>query len=231
MNKQNHSGMLVLGISLILTCSACKNPVTVYQGERDLCFNNGWLFVLDSTLSGAEYPAYADAAWSRVDLPHDWSVMPLKGGNKEDQIGPFSKKSPGASATGNVLGGTGWYRKHFALGKGDEEKSVVLRFDGSYMETTVWVNGKPAGEHTYGYTPFWFDITKLLNPAGSENTVTVKVVNPGRNSRWYSGSGIFRNVTLTVTDPVHVGVWGAHVSTIDISAEKSGSVSRDNHQK
>ncbi len=81
------------------------------------------------------------------------------------------------------------------------------------MESTVWVNGKKAGYHSYGYTPFWFDITSLLNPAGKENVIAVKVENTGRNSRWYSGSGIYRNVKLTLAEPVHVAVWGVFASS------------------
>ncbi len=213
--------LLVVSTLLALCGSACKNPVPVYHGERELSFNTGWLFLRDSTVTGAEQAVFDDAAWTRVDLPHDWSVAPLPGGNNDEQTGPFSKKSPGASATGNTLGGTGWYRNHFRLDKTDEGKNVVVRFDGSYMETSVWVNGKPAGEHTYGYTPFYFDITSLLNKAGTTNTIAVKVVNPGKNSRWYSGSGLYRNVTLTVTDPVHVAVWGVHVNSGRITADQA----------
>ena len=84
------------------------------------------------------------------------------------------------------------------------------------METEVWVNGKKAGIHKNGYTPFWFDITSLLNEAGKPNVIAVKVDNTGRNSRWYSGSGIYRNVHLTLTQPIHVAVWGVKITTPDI---------------
>ena len=124
-------------------------------------------------------------------------LYPENQGN--DQIGPFSIKSPGATSTGYVIGGTAWYRKHFKLDKADAGKTIMLRFDGVYMETEVWVNGKMAGNHVYGYTPFYFDITSLLNEPGADNVIAVRVSNTGRNSRWYSGSGIYRNVTLTVT--------------------------------
>jgi len=81
------------------------------------------------------------------------------------------------------MGGTGWYRKHFTLDKSDAGKTAILRFDGVYMEAEVWVNGKLAGNHVYGYTPFWFDITSLLNEPGKDNVIAVKVSNTGRNSR------------------------------------------------
>jgi len=201
---------LILPVSLYLL-TGCQSSSRFNPADRDRSFNAGWKFVLDSTASGAELTDFDDSKWQNIDLPHDWSILDNKG---PDMIGPFSKKSPGATSTGYVLGGTGWYRKHFTLGKKDQGKTAILSFDGVYMESEVWVNGKPAGIHTYGYTPFWFDITSLLNPAGKENVVAVKVNNPGRNSRWYSGSGIYRNVKLILTHPVHVAVWGAQVSPL-----------------
>ncbi len=181
--------------------------------ERDRLFNNGWRFIRDS-LSGAEQPEFDDSKWMRVDLPHDYSIMNLPGPEGPDQVGPFSKRSPGnGNSTGHVIGGTGWYRKNFTLGKTDGGETVILNFDGVYMESEVWVNGKRAGDHKNGYTPFWFDITSLLNPTGKPNIVAVRVNNTGRNSRWYSGSGIYRDVYLTVTKPVHVSEWGVYITT------------------
>lgn len=181
--------------------------------SRDRIFNSGWKFVRDF-LQGAERPGYDDSGWMTVDLPHDYSMMDLPGGDGPDQIGPFSRKSPGnGNSTGHVIGGTGWYRKSFIMDKKDAGKTVILNFDGVYMESKVWVNGKEAGIHKNGYTPFWFDITSFLNPAGKSNVIAVKVDNPGRNSRWYSGSGIYRDVHLVVTQPVHVVPWGVKITT------------------
>ncbi len=188
----------------------CNDSGSFDASSRDRSFSADWKFALDSLSPGLELPAYDDSKWHKTDLPHDWSIMHVK---DTGHIGPFSRKSPGATSTGYVLGGTGWYRKHFTLSKKDQGKTAILSFDGVYMESTVWVNGKKAGNHTYGYTPFWFDITSLLNPAGKENVIAVKVENTGRNSRWYSGSGIYRNVKLIMTDPVHVAMWGAFVTT------------------
>ncbi len=185
----------------------------VKLSERDRLFNRGWKFIRNS-LSGAEKPGFDDSEWLTVDLPHDYSIMNLPGKEGPDQIGPFSTKSPGnGNSTGHVIGGTGWYRKSFVLDKTDEGKTVILNFDGVYMEMEVWVNGKKAGVHKNGYTPFWFDITSLLNNAGKQNVIAVKVDNNGRNSRWYSGSGIYRNVHLTFVKPVHVSEWGVYIST------------------
>ncbi len=206
------AGLLMAVSFLSPVCSANTGMNPSY---RDRLFNTGWKFIRD-TISGAEQPGFDDSKWMVVDLPHDYSIMPV-GKNGPDQIGPFSKKSPGnGNSTGQVMGGTGWYRKTFVLDKADEGKTAVLNFDGVYMETEVWVNDKKAGIHKNGYTPFWFDITSLLNAAGKPNVIAVKVDNIGRNSRWYSGSGIYRNVHLTLTQPVHVTVWGVYITTPEI---------------
>jgi beta-galactosidase len=200
--------IMLLSVSLF---NGCNQPLLIDGKDRDRIFNAEWKFIADS-LTGAEQPAFVDSGWLSVDLPHDWSISRIGG------TSPFSMNSPGNTATGYVSGGTGWYRKHLTLDKKDQGKTAVLRFDGVYMEADVWVNGRKAGSHTYGYTPFWFDITPLLNAAGNDNVIAVKVSNTGRNSRWYSGSGIYRNVHLTLTQPVHVAVWGAHISTSQVSA-------------
>lgn len=136
------------------------------------------------------------------------------------RIGPFS---PGESAsghfTGNTVGGIGWYRKHFTLD--ETNKQVAVRFDGVYMNPEIWINGHWLGEHPDGYTSFEFDLTPHLNPPGQENVLAVRVRNEGRNSRWYSGSGIYRHVWLTVRAPVHVPTWGLFVTTPEVTKEKA----------
>jgi beta-galactosidase len=206
---------LFISVSLFISGYSGNKPDN--KPDRDRLFNSGWKFIRDS-VPGAEQPRFDDSKWISVDLPHDYSIMDLPGEDSPTQVGPFSRKSPGnGNSTGHVIGGTGWYRKSFALDKADKDKTVVLNFDGVYMETSVWVNGKKAGIHKNGYTPFWFDITSLLNGEGKQNVIAVKVDNPGRNSRWYSGSGIYRNVHLTLTQPVHIGVWGVKLTTPDIN--------------
>ncbi len=200
--------------------------VQVGDGERgpihrEFLFNAGWRFLRDS-VAGAAQPTFDDSQWMEVDLPHDYSIMDLPGDDTPDQIGPFSRNSPGnGNATGHVLGGTGWYRKSFVLDGTDEGKTAILKFDGVYMESEVWVNGRLAGENRNGYTPFWFDITPLLNTPGEPNVVAVRVDNQGRNSRWYSGSGIYRNVHLLLVNPVHVGVWGARITTPTVNVNRA----------
>ena len=222
--KKLNTGNLMLLILLVfaaLSMGRCRSGNFTAE-QRDRIFNENWKFIRDSLPVSADQstpdkPEFIDSAWITLDLPHDWSIATLPGNESDDQIGPFSKQSPGITSTGYVMGGTAWYRKHFKTDKADAGKNVTLRFDGVYMETEVWVNGKVAGNHVYGYTPFYFDITSLLNEPGADNVIAVRVSNTGRNSRWYSGSGIFRNVFLTVTDPVHIPVWGVQVTASEIS--------------
>jgi beta-galactosidase len=120
-----------------------------------------------------------------------------------------------------VVGGTAWYRKHFTLEKADKGKIVKILFDGIYMNADVWLNGHRLGNHPYGYTAFAYDLTPHLNPAGQDNVLAVQVKNEGKNSRWYSGSGIYRDVKLIKTDPLHIDLWGVFVSIPSVTAEKA----------
>ena len=138
------------------------------------------------------------------------------------RVGPFDTSfSRGGPSTGHVVGGTGWYRKHFTLTPAEQGKRVVVRFDGVYMNADFWINGQPLGNHPYGYTGFEFDLGPHLKAAGQENVLAVRVRNEGKNSRWYSGSGIYRHTWLTVTDPIHVPTGGVFVTTPEISPERA----------
>jgi beta-galactosidase len=217
MKIKNIFGFIGLIVPISLLIAGCSTNKSANAPDRDHLFNTGWKFIRDS-VAGAEQPGFNDSEWIAVDLPHDYSIMDLPGEDGPDQTGPFSRKSPGnGNSTGQVPGGTGWYRKSFTISNPDEGKIAILKFDGVYMESEVWVNGKKAGTHKNGYTPFWFDITSLLNSAGKTNVIAVRVDNTGRNSRWYSGSGIYRNVHLTLTQPVHVVVWGVNITTPEIN--------------
>ncbi|MQY77825.1 MAG: glycoside hydrolase family 2, partial [Bacteroidetes bacterium] len=158
-----------------------------------------------------------------VDLPHDWSIEDLPD-QKEDSVrGPFSKSSPGKMMTGFTVGGTGWYRKSFTINPNDVNKIIYLQFDGIYMNADVWVNGKHLGYHPNGYTSFYYNITSYLNPGGQPNIIAIRVRNEGKNARWYSGSGIYRHVWLTMVNPIHVGMWGMYITT-PVVTEKSAEV-------
>ena len=141
-------------------------------------------------------------------------------GIKSVRIGPFDPGlSEGGTSTGYVIGGVGWYRKHFTLN--ENNKLAAVRFDGVYMNADFWINGRHLGNHPYGYTSFEFDLTPYLKPAGQENVLAVRVCNEGKNSRWYSGSGIYRHVWLAVNEPIHIPTWGIFVTTPEITKEKA----------
>ncbi|BDI29256.1 beta-galactosidase [Capsulimonas corticalis] len=133
--------------------------------------------------------------------------------------GPWDyTQSAGGAATGYAVGGTGWYRKHFTVSKADAGKQISVQFDGVYMNADVSINGKPLGTHPYGYTTFAYDLTPYLNPTGTQNVLAVRVRNTGANSRWYSGSGIYRHVWLNVVNSLHVAPWGVSVTTPSVTA-------------
>ncbi len=196
---------------------AVSEPETVYVNsygaeERSVSFNDHWRFYLGDA-NGAQAVSYNDSSWDNVGLPHDYSI---------DQ--GYSTAAPAEQESGYVLGGTGWYRKSFTLSPDMADKIVSVDFDGVYMNATVYLNGVQLGTHPYGYTPFSFVLpNENLKFGGEENVLAVKVDHKQPSSRWYSGSGIYRDVKLTVTEPVHVAYYGTTVTTPDI-AEGSGTV-------
>lgn len=201
--------------------------------KRDQPFDLDWRFFRGEA-PGAENPDFDDSQWRELDLPHDWSIEDLTpvaeasgegtvwvGGNAPTRIGPFDVAlSAGQEATGWVVGGTGWYRKRFHVPTSDEKSEVEIRFDGIYMNADVWLNGQHVGFHPYGYTSFAYDLTPFI-VHDHENTLIIRVRNNGQNSRWYSGSGIYRHVWLTVTGKVRIPLWGIGVTTPKVAADLS----------
>ncbi|HEX2976530.1 MAG TPA: glycoside hydrolase family 2 TIM barrel-domain containing protein, partial [Bacteroidales bacterium] len=124
----------------------------------------------------------------------------------------FDSTAAGGLDAGYLVGGTGWYRKSFLVPADTRDKHFILQFDGIYMNSDVWLNGTHLGQHPYGYTSFRYDITDILKP-GKTNTLAVRVRNEGHNSRWYSGSGIYRHVHIYAFNPVHLDPWFVHVTT------------------
>ena len=183
------------------------------DGARTTSFNNGWKFRLvnpaDTTdptgaYADAQAPGFDDSQWRSVDLPHDWSIEldPTPTGTTAD--------------AGYYQGGLGWYRKSFTLPAAVADKALSVEFDGVYMDSHVYVNGQEAAAHPYGYTGFKVDLTGKVHTDGTPNVIAVKVQNKLPSSRWYSGSGIYRNTHLVVTDKVHVARWGTYVTTPDL---------------
>lgn len=210
--------LLGIGFFLMQSCTTFKTKQIVENRLQP--FNNDWKFIKDS-LKGAEKPTFDDTKWRKLDLPHDWSIEDLPATQTGEHIGPFSKVSPGGFLTGNTLGGTGWYRKQFTVNSKNKGKLIKVLFDGVMTESDVWINGKHLGYHPNGYTPFEYDLTPYLNPADQKNVLAVRVKNLKQTSRWYSGSGIYRNVNLIITDPVHIDLWGINVTTPAVSKEKA----------
>lgn len=147
-------------------------------------------------------------------MPHDWSIEDLTGTQS-----PFTAKAVGQSRTGFTEGCIGWYRKSFIISESDKDKIIQLQFDGVYMNAEVWLNGQLVGKHAYGYSTFMFDNSdKIL--LGKENILAVKVQNEDENSRWYSGSDIYRHVWLNFLNPVHFSQWGTLITTPEINTDK-----------
>ncbi len=182
--------------------------------KHDNLFDFNWRFHKGGAL-GAESPAFDDSKWRVVDLPHDWSIEDLPGTDSPFNIDAISQVNGGFTT-----GGTGWYRKAFNIPKTLNKKQFIIMFEGVYMNADVWLNGEFLGNHPYGYTSFWFDISDKIK-FDKENILAVKVKNEGENSRWYSGSGIYRHVWLKVVSPVHVKTWGTCVTTPVVSTKEA----------
>jgi len=153
--------------------------------------------------------AFDDASWQRVDLPHDWAIA-----------GPFLAGA--AVGVGGGMGrlpspGVAWYRKTLEIPVADAGKSVFLEVDGAMSYAMVWLNGHLVGGWPFGYASWQVELTPYLIPGGA-NQLAIRLDNPSDSSRWYPGAGIYRNVWLTKTDPVHVAHWGTVVTTENVSA-------------
>lgn len=145
-------------------------------------------------------PTFDDSGWRKLDLPHDWGIE-----------GPFKQEYPGE--TGKLpWWGIAWYRKHFTLPADDSGKRIYLDVDGAMSHAAVWLNGVFVGGWPYGYASWRVDLTPYVK-VGAENVVAIRLDNPPDSSRWYPGGGIYRNVWLVKTAPVHVAHWGTFVTT------------------
>jgi beta-galactosidase len=165
-------------------------------------FNKGWRFQLgnDSTASNKNYD---DSKWRKLDLPHDWSIE-----------GTFSKDHPTTFNEAALPAGIGWYRKTFTIPVSSKGKRVYINFDGVYKNSEVWINGHYLGKRPNGYISFRYEISPYLVFGSSKNIIAVKVDNSAQpDSRWYSGSGIYRKVWLETTGNIAVDQWGTFIKT------------------
>lgn len=175
-------------------------------------FDEGWLFQryglqADGTRRdeprNLQAPEADDSGWQRVDLPHDFAIQ-----------GPFRIELPGE--TGKLpYQGIGWYRKHFFLPSGTDERTYI-DFDGAMCNAQVWLNGRYVGTWPFGYNSFRLDLTPHLR-RGEENVLAVRLDTEHWESRWYSGAGLYRHVWLVTCDAVHVAHWGTYVTTPEVS--------------
>jgi len=173
-------------------------------------FDHGWRFHLGDVPGAKEVP-FDDTTWRTLDLPHDWSIE-----------GEFSEQNPAGVAGGALPGGVGWYRKTFTVPAADSGKVVFVEFDGVYRNSEVWINGQYLGKRPYGYSSFQYELTPHLHYGAARNVIAVRVDNSQQpNSRWYSGSGIYRHVRLVTSDPMHVAQWGTYITTPVVSVDSS----------
>lgn len=193
-NLKRITCILLFGLLGLQTWPAQPEP------RQHLLMNVNWKFI-QADVKGADDPAFNDAGWRTLNLPHDWSIE-----------GAFKQDAVTKGAGGYLPTGIGWYRKHFNLSSVGNGRQFSVQFDGVYMNSDVWINGQHLGKHPYGYTSFYYDLTPYIKKG--ENIIAVRVDNSIQpNSRWYSGSGIYRNVWLNVTGPLHISQWGTYITT------------------
>ena len=210
-------------------------PGGVLDGSRNQQFDDKWHF-LRGDAPGAERPEFDDRSWRVLDLPHDFSIedLPSRPADQNGldavwgstapfptRVGPFDTElSAGGRDTGWFVGGIGWYRKRFSAATIQAAGQIEIVFDGVYMNSDVWLNGVLLGNHPYGYTSFAYDLTPHLKRIG-ENVIAVRVRNEGKNTRWYSGSGIYRHVWLNTTGTLRLPLWSVFVTTPDVAGDKA----------
>jgi beta-galactosidase len=179
-------------------------------------FNNDWNFFLGDD-EAAKEPGYNDSRWRKLSLPHDWSIE-----------SDFKKEFPATNQGGALPGGTGWYRKTFVLPVSAKNKDVTIEFDGVYRNSEVWINGHYLGKRPNGYIFFEYDLTPYIKQAPATNLIAVKVDNSQQpNSRWYTGSGIYRNVKLVLKSKIAFDRYGTYITSGVYSVDKETPVKYD----
>lgn len=183
----------------------CNQKKEDFIPDQD--FNNGWLFMKGENPNG-ESISLDDSNWRKLNVPHDWAIE-----------GPFDIKN-NARNGGLPIDGIAWYRKHFTLGKENENKQVSIEFDGVMDNSTVYINGHNVGKRHYGYIGFEYDLTPFIK-FGKDNIIAVKLAPEVLSERWYSGAGIYRNVRLKINNAVHIPQWGTYITTPIVNSEKA----------
>jgi len=197
--------------------SAAHDARLAYDSIKAWILPTGNAFLRDSSrwfvrpAEGPETPEFAradldDSRWARVDLPHDWAIA-----------GPFITDGPPGGGMGRLPSpGVGWYRRNLEIPRSDVGRSIFLDVEGAMSYASVWLNGQLIGGWPFGYASWRVNLTPYVVPGGT-NLLAIRLDNPPNSSRWYPGGGIYRNVWLTRTNPVHVGEWGTFVRARDVS--------------
>ncbi|WP_298477600.1 sugar-binding domain-containing protein [uncultured Maribacter sp.] len=195
--------ILVSSVILLIGCNFKKDVKRITQD-----FNKDWKFRLGDE-SEAFQMNYEDDSWKTINVPHDWSIEE-----------GYKNVEETAASTGFTLGGIGWYRKSFRLNKEDVHKHISILFDGVYNNSSVWLNGNLLGTRPNGYSSFQYNLTPYLKHGDSLNVLAVKVDHSAYvDSRWYTGSGIYRKVQLIKKSPLHIANWGVRITTPKITKE------------
>lgn len=198
----------------LMTMGFCL-ALNLHAQRSEYLLEKGWKFT-KGEVSNAEMPAFNDAKWETVDIPHDWAIFgPFDKSNDLQNVAVTQNFETQASLkTGRTGGlpyvGIGWYRTTFHSTPG---KQTTLIFDGAMSEARVFVNGKEACFWPCGYNSFYCDVTSLVNEDGKNNTLAVRLENRPQSSRWYPGAGLYRNVHVVTTEKIHVPVWGTQITT------------------
>ena len=193
---------------IILVCISFLGADSKGQVRSVVDFNKDWKFFLGHD-SLASQSVYDDSKWRKLSLPHDWSIE-----------SNFSKDHPATTQGGALPGGIGWYRKTFTVPASAKNKNVLIEFDGIYKNSEVWINGHYLGKRPNGYVCFTYDLTPYLFSSPQKNVIAVKVDNSQQpDSRWYTGSGIYRNVKLVIKNKTAVENYGIFITTPEISGE------------
>ena len=193
---------------LLIVALSINNRISGQPAGREIQnFNFGWKFI-KSDIPDGQKPDLNDEKWRSLDLPHDWSIE-----------GPFSKDN--ASGTGYLPGGIGWYRKSFMIPETEKGREVLISFDGIYNNSEIWINGNHLGKRPNGYISFQYDLTPYVL-SGKENILAVKVDHSKfGDSRWYTGSGIYRDVKLIFCSSVHIKQWGVFATARELSSDQA----------
>ena len=200
--------MLFFIALLLISTAFAAAPAVIPSSGRHINFDADWRF-LRGDAQGAENVGLDDSPWRQLDLPHDWAIE-----------GPFDRTlNPHTGALPSF--GTGWYRKTFVVPDKLKGRQVSIEFDGAMSNSQVWLNGHPLGGRPYGYIGFEVDLTPYLNFNNQPNVLAVRLAPEKNSSRWYPGAGIYRNVWVNVTDPVHAAHWGTYVTTPSITKDEA----------